>query len=402
MYLLLYWYRAIKMVNRELLLSCFLVIWQCSIAQNLLPNSSFEEINICCEREAPCSPEGWFAQRIYPYQRSLISMEPVFKSAFSGNTSIEIEVGSEYIPRKHAFRCAVAPLLKPLVKGKKYVITINVMPKQFAVRELHIIFSDTIFPNLAESQADVTLTHQQNKFIIDGRNWVELQTLYEARGGERFIHIGMIKPLEKMEYKRLSENKGMGSYYLDDVSLVPLEAETAYYNLDSARQFIYNENRRHDYDKRCAGSYVLFPSLLTSAFDSVTTLPGILKRKTHVLHNSMLEERHIFYQLTYLEDDSTLTPESYDKIYPVLNLMKRNDSLQIVLKGFVAEQVGNSDLSLLSLKHTVAVANYLIAEGIDKKRIQTTGLGSTDPIGNPNTPEGRALNNRVEYLLYLK
>lgn len=391
------------MVNTKLLLSKLLVIWQCSvIAQNLLPNSSFEEINTCCEREAPCSPEGWFAQRIYPYQRNFISMEPVYKNAFSGNTCIELEVGSDYIPRKYAFRCAVAPLLMPLVQGKKYIVTVNVMPKLYAIRELHAVFSDTIFPNLYQSQPDLTFTHKDRKFIIDGRNWVELQTIYEAKGGERFMHIGMIKPLMEMDYKRLTENKGMGTYYLDDISLVPLEAETAFYNLDSARQFIYNENRRHDYDKRCGGSNVLFPSLLTSTFDSVTTLPGILKRKSHVLLNAKLEERFVFYQLTYLDSGNRLTPESYAIINPVLNRMKTNTSLFIVLKGFVSEENSDSNTYLLSLNHANAVASYLIEAGIEANRIQTIGMGNTDFIGNPDTPEGRALNNRVEYLLYEK
>ncbi|TAE81834.1 MAG: OmpA family protein [Bacteroidetes bacterium] len=89
-------------------------------------------------------------------------------------------------------------------------------------------------------------------------------------------------------------------------------------------------------------------------------------------------------------------------INPVLNRMKTNTSLFIVLKGFVSEENSDSNTYLLSLNHANAVASYLIEAGIEANRIQTIGMGNTDFIGNPDTPEGRALNNRVEYLLYEK
>lgn len=387
------------MTNLKPLLSYFFLGWQLmATGQNLLPNASFEEINICCEREAPCSPEGWFAQRIYPYQRNFISMEPVYKIAFSGNTCIEVEVGSDYVPDKYAFRCAVAPLLMPLTVGKDYVVTINVLPKLYALKELHGVFADTIFPNLFQSEPDITFKHKNNKFIIDGRNWVELQAIYKAKGGERYLHLGMIKPIAEVEYKKLTDSKSMGRYYIDDVSLVPLEVDTQPFNLDSARQFIYNENRRHDYDKPCAGSNILFMPLLKYRLDSITTLPGVLKRKSHVLFESKLEERNVLFHLNYLYQDSFLAPSSYPAIKPLLSLLQKNTQLVLTLKGYVDANDVKINHTGVSLKHAKAVADYLVKQGIAANRIQTVGLGTDDAIGNPDTPEGRALNNRVEYV----
>ncbi len=387
------------MTNLRLLLSYFFLLWQLvAKGQNLLPNASYEEINICCEREAPCSPEGWFAQRIYPYQRNFISMEPVYKIAFSGNTSIEVEVGSDYVPDKYAFRCAVAPLLKPLIAGKEYVVSLNVLPKLYALKELHAVFSDTIFPNLFQAEPDITFKHKKDKFIIDGRNWVELQGIYKAKGGERFIHLGMIKPIVEMPYKKLTDSKGMGRYYIDDVSLVPLEVDTQPFNLDSARQFIYNENRRHEYDKPCAGSNILFMSLLKYRLDSITTLPGIIKRKTHVLFDSKLEERNVLFRLQYLYQDSMLAPSSYPIVKPILGALQKNIQLTVTLKGYVDTPDGKTNHLIVSLRHAKAVADYLVQQGIAATRIRIEGLGAADAIGNPDTPEGRALNNRVEYV----
>lgn len=28
--------------------------------QNLVPNGTFEDVNLCTERKQPCSPSGWF------------------------------------------------------------------------------------------------------------------------------------------------------------------------------------------------------------------------------------------------------------------------------------------------------------------------------------------------------
>jgi OOP family OmpA-OmpF porin len=43
------------------------------------------------------------------------------------------------------------------------------------------------------------------------------------------------------------------------------------------------------------------------------------------------------------------------------------------------------------------VRNYLIQKGIEPHRIQTVGHGNTKPIADNSTPEGRALNRRVEF-----
>lgn len=53
----------------------------------------------------------------------------------------------------------------------------------------------------------------------------------------------------------------------------------------------------------------------------------------------------------------------------------------------------------LSLARANSVRDYLIARGVSSQRIQTAGLGSSNPIASNNTPEGRAANRRVEIYL---
>ena len=47
-----------------------------------------------------------------------------------------------------------------------------------------------------------------------------------------------------------------------------------------------------------------------------------------------------------------------------------------------------------------AVTKWLIAHGVDKKRVKAIGVGGERPIESNETDEGRAINRRIE--LYLE
>lgn len=49
----------------------------------------------------------------------------------------------------------------------------------------------------------------------------------------------------------------------------------------------------------------------------------------------------------------------------------------------------------LSEKRAMAVVKWLIAHGIDCKRLLPVGFGNTKPIASGNTPEGRSQNQRI-------
>lgn len=54
----------------------------------------------------------------------------------------------------------------------------------------------------------------------------------------------------------------------------------------------------------------------------------------------------------------------------------------------------------LSQRRAGAVTQYLAGHGVVPGRLMTEGRGSANPIGDNGTPEGRALNRRVELFLY--
>jgi outer membrane protein OmpA-like peptidoglycan-associated protein len=91
-----------------------------------------------------------------------------------------------------------------------------------------------------------------------------------------------------------------------------------------------------------------------------------------------------------------LLPESYRVIDPIATMMKNNPSLRIELAGHT-DIVGSREVNMrLSRDRAQSVADYLIGQDIDRYRIEIEGYGFDRPIADNDTPEGRALNRRVE------
>lgn len=53
----------------------------------------------------------------------------------------------------------------------------------------------------------------------------------------------------------------------------------------------------------------------------------------------------------------------------------------------------------LSLKRAQTVANFLVSQGVKPNLVSEQGFGETAPVASNDTPEGRALNRRVEITL---
>jgi outer membrane protein OmpA-like peptidoglycan-associated protein len=54
----------------------------------------------------------------------------------------------------------------------------------------------------------------------------------------------------------------------------------------------------------------------------------------------------------------------------------------------------------LSRRRAQAAANFLVAEGVDRSRLQTMGLGETEPVNMANTEAAHSQNRRVEVAIY--
>lgn len=102
----------------------------------------------------------------------------------------------------------------------------------------------------------------------------------------------------------------------------------------------------------------------------------------------------------YFEHDrSELMPRSYVELKKLLRIMRENPHLAIEVCGHT-DSIGDGEHNqLLSEKRAKAVAEYLMGNGIPASRTRFKGCGSAQPVANNNTPQGRQMNRRVEFIV---
>jgi outer membrane protein OmpA-like peptidoglycan-associated protein len=104
--------------------------------------------------------------------------------------------------------------------------------------------------------------------------------------------------------------------------------------------------------------------------------------------------------LLFRTGKSTLTPVAKRHLSQVADALKDTDpSTTILIEGHT-DSTGSEELNQrLSTQRAETVRRYLIMRGIDRERIEAEGFGESRPIADNSTPEGRAINRRVEIVL---
>lgn len=99
---------------------------------------------------------------------------------------------------------------------------------------------------------------------------------------------------------------------------------------------------------------------------------------------------------------AVLTAASYPTLNQVVDFMKSNESLKMEISGHT-DNVGSLAVNTkLSANRAKAVVDYLVANGIDRTRLEAKGYGFSQPVAPNNTRAGREKNRRVEFKVISK
>lgn len=103
--------------------------------------------------------------------------------------------------------------------------------------------------------------------------------------------------------------------------------------------------------------------------------------------------------ITFAVGKAVLKPEVQYSLQEMATVLTRYPQSRVDIAGHTDSTGSDAINNPLSQRRARAVANALIRHGVGKNRIRAVGYGSTQPILPNNTPEGRAVNRRVEILV---
>jgi outer membrane protein OmpA-like peptidoglycan-associated protein len=109
-----------------------------------------------------------------------------------------------------------------------------------------------------------------------------------------------------------------------------------------------------------------------------------------------LAAKNIFFET----DKYTLLPSSFKSLDEVVVILRQDTWLKLDIAGHTDNSGTPEKNQLLSERRARAVLEYILSKpGISKERLSSAGYGSSRPVTSNETPEGRALNRRVEFVL---
>lgn len=100
--------------------------------------------------------------------------------------------------------------------------------------------------------------------------------------------------------------------------------------------------------------------------------------------------------ITFAANSYNINSSFYGILNSVAKVFKKYKKSKIAINGYTDSTGSESKNQSLSLNRANSVANYLKSQGIDSRRIKSSGYGSANPLGSNATSEGRSMNRRVE------
>jgi outer membrane protein OmpA-like peptidoglycan-associated protein len=349
--------------------------------ENLVPNPSFEETRACPKGADyiggvvswnlfPNFSADYFHRcanvfqtleyiRRFPHEEIMNFSVP--HSIFGYQ---EPRTGDAYAGISFCYEALSVKLVKPLVKDSVYRAEFYVNladSSNVGTRFFGMYFSEDAVRTYLDNRMLIAgfildcppqIQNEPGRYLTDTANWTSISGFYTAKGGEQYIAIGgfyayddsLVQPIRS--YRPLqniyrSTEKQLGYYFIEDVSVVPYKMEWA-------------------------------PE------------PDV----TYIL-------QHIYFEF----DKSNLLPASYEELDKLLHYLNLHPEYDVVITGHT-DNYGTEEYNKnLSDNRAKAVADYLIEHGNSRERIRYSGAGSTSPIADNSTDEGRSKNRRVEFKL---
>lgn len=190
---------------------------------------------------------------------------------------------------------------------------------------------------------------------------------------------------------------------LDEITEKPLQAKVEMFNqIDGKISY-------HSISDRTTGNFsAVLPEstqygLLIQkngyVFISDTINASIDTLKTFYLHPIVKGAKTTLKNIFFAFNSYNLEQKSYSEITHLCLFLNANPLVSIKIVGHTDNIGSTSYNKTLSEMRAQAVRQALIDKGIDKERVLSEGLGSSNPIAPNDTNDGRSKNRRVEFII---
>lgn|GEM_PF-416367 len=374
-----------KQMKTILIRLIILLSFTCTSAQNLVKNSSFESYKYCPDDISR------FDKNVSNWSVLLGTTD--YMNACSRTVGFQNHNGKQaarngngyagiYVYSKNDYREYIGGTLsQKLEKDKKYVLTFYVSLADYAtlaIKDFSVLFTNSklSYKDFSFNRNNTLVTSKtvskikgiyynfydqpEPIYYKSKQIWMQVYIPFTAKGYETNFIIGSFVSNSKTKKIKLTTNakqKQFSYYYIDDVSVELINRE----------QTTISEE--------------IIPELETA-------LPTIENNKVYSFTNVLFEF-----------DKAVLLPESQLELNTLAKILLKNEKLSIEIYGHT-DAIGTKEHNLeLSKERAKAVANYLLDKILDENRIKWFGYGSTKPVANNTTENGRTKNRRVEFKL---
>lgn len=113
--------------------------------------------------------------------------------------------------------------------------------------------------------------------------------------------------------------------------------------------------------------------------------------------------RALSLQVINFELDKAIIPDVNKPLLDrAVQIMEQVPDMELMIIGHTDKLASNAYNMELSQERADAVKEYMVSQGADASKLQTTGKGETDPIADNSTEQGRFRNRRIEFTVYDK
>jgi outer membrane protein OmpA-like peptidoglycan-associated protein len=106
-------------------------------------------------------------------------------------------------------------------------------------------------------------------------------------------------------------------------------------------------------------------------------------------------------KIVFETNKERVKPQSFPVLDAVGDILSQNSDFQIEVQGHLGAREQESYGRDLSKSRARSIHDYLIKmKGIEPSRIEAKGYGGSMPLADSKTEEGRAINRRIEFVIW--